>query len=196
MVIRSHSRRPAKPLKFKMKDVCHVSKNVDVIAEPMEVDRLAKSSHDNTEFDAWFSTVFAIALASVFIVFHDGSWLLRVAPILLAVGFWLRYFTSKKNPLIWVVVVDRHSVRYLRNGKLVEEVKRVDVKSIRHYTPWLSMEGVQMIKLDLCDGGVHNVSSFRLNPEDQNRFVNSIHRHWGLQVSGNHAPVSVTETSV
>ena len=162
----------------------------------MEADRFTKSSHDNTRFDAWFSTVFAIVVASVFIISHDGYWLLRIAPILLAAGFWLRYFTSKKHPLVWVVAVDQDSVRYLRNGKLVDEVKRADVESIRRYTPWLSMEGLQVIKLDLCNGGVHHVSSFRLNPEDQNLFVDSIQRHWGLQVSGENAPVGVSETSV
>ena len=146
----------------------------------MQSDRFTKSSHERTLFDAWFGTVFAVLFASVFLISGDGSWLLRISPILLAVGFWLRYATTKRRPDVWEVVVDQHSFRYLRNGELVDEVRRTETVGIRCYTSWLSMEGVQSIKLDLTDGGVHSVSAFRLDPDNQNQFVNAVERQWDL----------------
>lgn len=146
----------------------------------MATDRFTKSSHDRTLFDAWFGTIFAVGLALVFSLTNHESWLIRIALLLLTAGFWLRYFSTKRHPIVWVVEVDQHSVRYLRNGKLMNVVNRSDVKTLRYFTPWLSTEGLRAIKLELCNGDVHSVSPSRLNPDDHSLFVHSIHRHWGM----------------
>ena len=159
----------------------------------MQPDRFTKSSHERTLFDAWFGTLFAVLFGSFFwISAHESGnlvWLLRGSPVLIVVGFWLKYFTTKRWPDVWEIVVDRHSICYFRNGELTDKVRRTETVGIHCYTSWMAIENVQSIKLELRNGGSHNVSEFRLNHEDQSRFVDSVERQWDLTATNDKASV-------
>jgi hypothetical protein len=130
----------------------------------------------------------AVLIAGALAISGEEIGRLWIMPLLVAFIVWFQYFTTKRRPRIWEVVVDEHSLRYLRNGELIDEIQRTETVGIRCYTSWWSIEGVPYVQLDLRDGRVHNVSVFRLAPEDQKQFVNSVERNWDLTATNGFVP--------
>ena len=148
----------------------------------MEPNRFTTSSHDDKWFYAWFGSAIAAVLICALSFAKQNLWLFWVVTLTLTVGLWFQYFVTRIWPRIWTIEVGQDSLRYFRNGELVDEVLRTEAIGVRrdHGTKWWLWQEFPSVKIDLRDRRVHHVSGLRLAFGDQEAFVDAVARQWEL----------------